>query len=182
MALSALLSLLAVVACFTLLIVIVSRMLLARRREQSSGHRDCAEDLLAGFDIEKYRPMARLLASEELAFLEAQPGYRPAISRQWKAERRRIFRLYLTELKGDFRALHAQARRLVANAGGDSQDLVTTLMRQRWFFLRATSQLEFRLAMVAIGIGQVDVGPLLELLETMRVDLTRRGLPQAAQS
>ena len=107
-------------------------------------------------------------------------GYNPAMGEQWKRERRRVFRLYFSELKLDFRRLHAEARVLVAQADADSADLVTILMRQRWQFLQATAGLEVRLALSALGIGTVDAAPLLALLEAMRTDLVRHGVPQAA--
>jgi len=117
-----------------------------------------------------------------LRFLESQPGYRREIGERWRKERRRIFRMYFAELKSDFRRLHAEARRLVAHADTDSAELVQILMRQRWTFLRATSSLELRLALAAMGIGQVDATPLLELLEAMRADLLRHGVPRVAFS
>ncbi len=124
--------------------------------------------------------MAGLLADDDLMFLQAQPGYRAAMGTRWKRERRRIFRLYLRELKNDFRRLHAQARELVAQSGADSADLVEVLMKQQITFSRATTALEFRLALEAMGIGKVDVAPFMQLIEAMRVDLARRTAPQPA--
>ena len=124
--------------------------------------------------------MAGLLADDDLMFLQAQPGYRASMGTRWKRERRRIFRLYLRELKNDFRRLHAQARELVAQSGADSADLVEVLMKQQITFSRATTALEFRLALEAMGIGKVDVAPFMQLIEAMRVDLARRTAPLPA--
>ena len=118
--------------------------------------------------------MATLLADDDLVFLQAQPGYRAAMGARWKRERRRLFRRYLYELKNDFRRLHRQAREMVAQSGVDSAGLVEVLMKQQMVFLRATSALEFRLALLALGIGKVDVVPLMQLIEAMRVDLAQR--------
>jgi len=93
---------------------------------------------------------------------------------RWKRERRRVFRLYLTDLKHDFWRLHAEARTLVAHSGADSSELVTVLMRQLWIFMRATTGLEMRLALQWAGIGKIDAAPLIELLEAMRADLAHR--------
>lgn len=124
--------------------------------------------------------MAALLADDDLAFLQAQPGYRAAIGARWKRERRRLFRLYLQELKSDFRGLHAQAREMIAQSGAESAGLVEVLLKQQMIFLRATVALEFRLALQAMGIGRVDVVPFMQLIEAMRVDLARRTAPLTA--
>ncbi|MDP9115302.1 MAG: hypothetical protein M3O20_16685 [Acidobacteriota bacterium] len=118
--------------------------------------------------------MARLLTDSDLLFLKAQPGYVAEIGARWKRERRRIFRLYLSELKGDFRRLHAQAREMVAHSGAESAGLVEVLMKQQIIFLRATMTLEFRLALQAMGIGKVDVSSFMRIVEAMRVDLAQR--------
>ena len=118
--------------------------------------------------------MAALLADDDLLFLQTQPGYRAHMGVRWKRERRRLFRWYLRELKNDFRRLHAQAREMVAQSGAESAGLVEVLMKQQMMFLRATTALEFRLALQAAGIGKVDVAPFLQLLERMRVDLAQR--------
>ena len=124
--------------------------------------------------------MAALLADEDLAFLQAQPGYRAQMGVRWKRERRRLFRWYLHELKNDFRRLHAQARELVAQSGAESAGLVEVLVKQQMMFLRATTALEFRLALQAMGIGKVDVAPFMQLIERMRVDLAQRTAPLTA--
>ncbi len=97
---------------------------------------------------------------------------------RWKRERRRIFRLYLAELKADFRRLHAQARELVAGSGADAAPLVEVLVKQQLTFATAIAALEFRLALQWIGIGHVDIAPLIQMVEAMRVDLAQRTAPQ----
>lgn len=82
------------------------------------------------FSLENYGSMNRLLAEEDLLFLRAQRGHRPEMDIRWRQERYRLFRLYLSELKLDFRRLHAKARALVAQSDAESADLVGVLMRQ----------------------------------------------------
>jgi len=123
--------------------------MLLRRRSAAA----LASDETVDFSLDRYQPMGRLMAEEALVFLKSQPGYRAEIGERWKRERRRIFRLYLAELKADFRRLHAHARELVAGSGADSAGLVDVLMKQQVTFLMATTALEFRLALEWIGIG-----------------------------
>ena len=151
--------------------------MLIRRRRANTVDDDGGS---IGFKLENYEPMESLLAEEDLMFLQSQPGYRPEMGARWKRERRRIFRLYLAELKRDFWRLHAQARNLVAHSDAGSPDLVTALLRQLWTFRWAMAGLQMRLALDWAGIGRVDAAPLLELVEAMRADLARRTTLHAA--
>jgi hypothetical protein len=162
------------VGSLTGLLWALTRMLL-RRRSAATLDSDETDD----FSLDRYQPMGRLMAEEDLVFLKSQPGYRAEMGARWKRERRRIFRLYLAELKADFRGLHAHARKLVAASGADSAGLVEVLMKQHFTFMMATTTLEVRLALQWIGGGRVDITPLIELVEAMRVDLAQRTAPHA---
>lgn len=163
------------VGSLTGLIWVLTRMILHRRSSAAS-----VSDETDGFSLNRYQPMGRLMDEEDLVFLKSQPGYRAEMGERWKRERRRIFRLYLAELKADFRRLHAQARELVAVSGADSSALVEVLMKQQFTFMMAIAALEIRLALHWAGIGRVDVTPLIQLVEAMRVDLSQRTAPHAA--
>ena len=152
------------------LIWVLTRMALRRRHVTSSWQDEDSGE----FSLDRYQPMARLLAEDDLLFLKSHPGYRPAMGARWQRERRRIFRQYLRELKSDFYRLHAQARRLVAHSGADSADLMEVLMKQQMTFFWATTALEFHLALQRVGLGKADIAPLLELLGAMRADLAQR--------
>ena len=162
------------VGSLILLLWVLTRMLLRRRSFATLD-----SDETDGFSLDRYQPMERLMTEEDLVFLKSQPGYRAEIGDRWKREGRQIFRLYLGELKTDFRRLHAHTRELVAASGADSSALAEVLMKQQVTFLMATTALEFRLALHWIGVGQVDITPLTELLEVMRVELAQRTAPHA---
>src|SRR5688572_20360045 len=74
------------------------------------------------FSVTRYRPMERLLSKEDFEFLASQPGYDPGMSRKLRAERRRIFRSYLRQLRIDFIRLHQVARLLVLYSPEDRPD------------------------------------------------------------
>ena len=162
------------VGSLILLLWVLTRMILHRRRSGAPSSDDTGS-----FSLDRYQPMGRLLAEEDLVFLKSQPGFRAEMGARWKRERRRIFRLYLAELKADFRGLHAHARELVAASGADSAPLLEVLMKQQFTFMMATTALEFRLALQWIGIGRVDITPLIQMVEAMRVDLSQRTAPHA---
>jgi hypothetical protein len=131
------------------------------------------------FSPDRYRPMERLLLAEEFQFLESQPGYTRKIGAEWKRGRRNIFRMYLNELKRDFRRLHARARALVAESDAESSVLVGVLIRQQFTFWRAIALVEVRLAFAGKELPQLDIRPVVELLRSMQLDLERLG-PQPA--
>ena len=95
------------------LLWVLTRIALRRRRNATT----LGSDEIAGFSLDRYQPMGRLMAKEDLVFLKSQPGYRAEMGQRWTRERRQIFRLYLAELKADFRRLHTHARELVARIG-----------------------------------------------------------------
>ncbi len=169
------------------LAVAVTRMWLGARTRSAerlgAGNDNAREESRGGsaepeFSFARYQVMERLLAPRDLAFLATQqslasrPG-KPAYAGNWKCESLRIFRMYLGELTNDFHALHGYARRLVAESHSESPELAAALVRQRAAFFRARLALEARLVLFAVGLGSVDVAPLLQMVEAMRLDLGR---------
>jgi hypothetical protein len=156
--------------------VAVARMWFGSREaaelERGSLHQngEVPQDLDLSFD--RYQVMERLLSPRDLQFLASQTGT-PAHVGNWKRESLRIFRLYLNELTSDFHALHSHARRLVAESHSESPELAAALVRQQAAFFRARLGLEARLMLFSLGVGRVDVAPLLHMVETMRLDLGR---------
>lgn len=130
-----------------------------------------------GFSLARYQPMTRLLEEDDFVFLASQPGYRPEIGAKLRRERRRIFRMYLRELAGDFHRLHAEARRMVAESHAENAELVSLLIRQQVTFWRAMAGVELRLAMEWTGLPGIDVRGLVEDIELMRLDLLRVAAP-----
>ncbi|HYK57797.1 MAG TPA: hypothetical protein VEV85_00070 [Bryobacteraceae bacterium] len=123
------------------------------------------------FSMERYAPMTRLLAGEDMQFLRKHACGK--IAARWDRARRRVFRQYLRDLSVDFHRLHAQARALVSESPEQYSDLVGMLMRQQVAFLRAMAGVELRLAFHAAGIGTVDVRRLIGVIDSMRLELER---------
>jgi hypothetical protein len=132
-----------------------------------------SKDELANFSLARYEPMMRLLNDDDLEFLKSQRGYRPEIGDKLRRERIQIFRLYLTDLSADFRALHAEIRQLVADSDAQHADLVGTLFRQQLTFWRAMIAIEFRLTTGNLGFANADIRSLVAAMEQMRADLAR---------
>ena len=64
--------------------------------------RNVDPEWLKNFSVSSYRPMERLLDEGDIRFLTEHPGYEPGMENRLRADRRRIFRLYLKNLGRDF--------------------------------------------------------------------------------
>ena len=125
------------------------------------------------FAPERYEPMMRLLADDDLAFLRRRTCPRSGIAARWDKTRRRVLRFYLNDLASDFRSLHGEARALVAESPEQFADLVGVLMRQQLVFWRAMAAVRIRLAFGALGMGVADVRQLIEAIEAMQLEIER---------
>jgi hypothetical protein len=88
----------------------------------------------------RYAVLSRLLSGKDITFLRTLPGYKPAIERKLRRDRRRIFRLYLKEMVGDYRQILRLARvRPLRDLGRVSDDATKRIMAQalrfRWQLL-----------------------------------------------
>ena len=148
----------------------LSRMLLRYRQadESGGGNLEAGAARADAIALDRYTILARLTSEDDAQFLQGLPGAGPGLAGRLRRERRSILRLYLRELAADFHCLHAEARRLVAEAPEEHVDLVGVLMRQQIAFWRNLAVLEARLTLAPLGLAQVDIRPLLETVEALR--------------
>jgi hypothetical protein len=135
----------------------------------SSGSAQVA-DLLSDEPLTtRYRPMERLLRESEWEYLRQQPGFSPAILRTMKAERRKLFRGYLSSLSSDFAAVCELLRILMVQSSVARPDLAIALGKFRLQYSVALVKIEFRLMAHAIGISsiQIDVSNLIRSLDEL---------------
>ena len=131
--------------------------------------RMCASaEWLANFSAEDYRPMERLLSESDFDFLRSQRGFSPQIARKLRAERRKIFRSYLSSLTCDFDRLHQTAKLCLIHSPQDRPELAVQLAKQKLAFGGALALVHIRLALHATGIGSIKLHGMLDSLETMR--------------
>src|SRR5258708_35764053 len=99
-----------------LAVVILAAISIAlfRRLASRLDAETCTAEWLDNFSTADYAPMRRLFDGKDFEFLASQPGYRPEIARQLRAERRDVLSGYLQFLIGDFNQLHATAKIMVA--------------------------------------------------------------------
>lgn len=153
----------------------VLRLLNYRSSKTQAG---VAAEQQVEFSPARYEPMARLMSDEDLRFLKAQPGFSPEIGKKFKRERRRIFRLYLQSLAGDFHRLHARARAVVASLPAENSILVGILLRQQVRFWYELAAVEMHLSLS--WTGALDPRPLLEAVGAMHAELSRLSAPTLA--
>ena len=125
------------------------------------------------FSLDRYRPMRRLLAETDFEFLGREGRVSPKIAKNLRAARRRIFRVYLSDLSRDFYRLHGAAKLMLLQAREDQPDLAAILVRQRVVFAFAMLAVEYRLLLHAVGLNSVDVSRLMGVVEGLRFQVVR---------
>lgn len=149
------------------------------RARSEFGAREWQDAL--SFSTDKYRPMERLLSREDADFLRNQPGFRPSMLKTLQRDRRRVFRAYLRDIRRDFDILYLAARQAVLLSDLEHSSLLHAVVRQRFVFYWALGMIELRLAAYSLGLGTVDVRPILDMAEAMReAALALRPIPAAA--
>jgi hypothetical protein len=119
----------------------------------------------------RYQPMFRLLSGEDADFLRRK-GRCPDIARQWERSQRRVVRLYLKELAGDFQILHRQARMLAAAAPEEFPYLLPLLFKQQFAFWRALIWIELRLSLGGAGLPRINPAALAGAFEAVRREIS----------
>jgi len=119
----------------------------------------------------RYRPMERLLSPEDERFLASQPGSNGKMVRRMRSERRRLFRAYLACLNTDFNRVSAALRLIMTHAAQYRPDLAGILYKQQALFAIGMLNVQWRLALHALGLGTVDVSGLVGAMEFMRLEL-----------
>jgi hypothetical protein len=116
-----------------------------------------------------YRPLHRLLHKTDWKYLAAQPGMTNARIRHFRAQRRKLFRQYLSSLVSDFGSLCFLVRALMVQSAVDRPDLHESLSRLRTAFYKAVVSIHFHLLIHAVGFSNVTIeaGELTRALEAL---------------
>ncbi|HUA61322.1 MAG TPA: hypothetical protein VML19_21350 [Verrucomicrobiae bacterium] len=120
---------------------------------------------------ERYRPMLRLLNEDDLAFLRAQPGYRPSMAAKLRAQRCQIFRTYLRSLDSDFKLLCAAIKTLIVQSHQDRPDLARALFRSQFRFAAGMWSARFKILFYRLGLASVDATGLVTIFDVTRARL-----------
>lgn len=128
-------------------------------------------DWIDELSTERYRPMMRLLDSEDLDFLRSQPGCTPKLLDCVRRQRVQVFRGYLRQLDTDFGRTCAALKLLMVQASCDRPDLASTLVRSQVAFAAGLLAVQVRLTFYSWGVGTPNVADLLKVFDRMRIEL-----------
>ncbi len=153
------------------------------RSEQSGRTTDGFDpEWFESFSAFRYLPMRRLLSGTDEAFLQRQNlGAKDSI-RQYRAERRQLFRLYLHDLQADFSRLSLGAKQAILNASEDQSDHVEALVRLEWQFRKSVWRAQGNLLLHACGWQPADVSGLIDVLQHFEFSLRETYLAQQQQN
>jgi hypothetical protein len=159
------------ISILTFLALALALPLLLRKVAASGGSLPLTTEWIDELSIERYRPMLRLLDGEDLDFLRSQPGFTPRMATKLRIQRCQIFRGYLRCLNADFGRVCAALKVMMLQSRNDRPDLATVLVRQQATFLCSMALVQFRLVLYRWGICGVDVTGLVQIFDTMRLEL-----------
>lgn len=127
---------------------------------------------------DRYRPMERLLAAPDAAFLKRQDGFSSDMSREFRARRRKLFRSYVRCLARDFTRIYSTLEMAIVESRQDRPDLVRLMLKQKARFVMAMFAIELQLAIHAWGVNRMDVERLVQSVRTLKGAWSLLALPQ----
>jgi hypothetical protein len=128
-------------------------------------------DAIPSINVERYRPMFRLLDEGDIRFLLSQPGGTPALIRRLRQQRCQLFRAYLSSLNRDFGVACQALVQIAAQSTSDRRDLLRALMVSRAKFSLGVFRVRCRLFFYRWDVGHEPVARLLRLFEGLQVEL-----------
>jgi hypothetical protein len=135
------------------------------RARQLSAAADCHAPMPVA---DRYRPMLRLLSTDDCALLSGNKR----LAKQFRTQRCAIFREYLRCLTKDYGRLLASVRVAMLRAGTDRPDLARALAVNKMRFIMTMCRIEFRLRLHEAGFGTVDVSGLVDAMDALRVQVS----------
>ena len=160
-----------ILASLVLLAVCGTLVCLFRRLSSPCSRLPVTAGWIEELSTERYRPMMRLLESEDLDFLRGQPGFTAHMASRLRAQRCRIFRGYLRCLSADFNRVIAALKLVLLQSHNDRPDLALLLIRQQFLFAAGIALVHVRMLLYRCGMCGVDVMPLVAIFDGMRLEL-----------
>lgn len=151
--------------------LVVAFLLLFLRLASRLDTEAATPEWLQDFSLERYAPMERLLDASDFDFLAARRPDRPQLAKQLLAERRGIFRQYLSLLVQDFNRLHFLAKLMLVHGAQDRPELGGELLRQQVRFYASVCVIRCKVSLYPIGWTAFDVPRLLHSLERIRTEI-----------
>ena len=106
---------------------------LSRTRESKAANREEVA-ALADSRLNRFAAMPKLVDQHEVVELSRQAGFDERLLRKLRTERRRAYRLYLSELVSEFRTIERAARDRAANDSGVHPDFAEAVFKAKLRF------------------------------------------------
>jgi hypothetical protein len=151
--------------------LILATVLVFRRLGSADRSLPVTAQWIDELSTDSYRPMARLLDSRDIEFLRSQAGYTRKMEAKLRAQRCQIFRGYLRCLDLDFKRVCTALKLVLVQSAQDRPDLSAVLVHHRIMFVSGLLAAHFRLFLYRWGICTVDVTPLVQIFDVMRIEL-----------
>ncbi len=136
-----------------------------RRLFLRHGAGQIGPDWLLEFSADRYAILGRMLAGDDYDWILRQTGGDRQLCRELRSSRRKAFRRYLSELSRDFKRLELASKMIVVESPQDESDLARFLFRQAIVFRFQLLEVHLRLALSPFRPGNIDVRPLLTLVQ-----------------
>ena len=159
------------VATATILLLSLAVLFLVRRLGSDHPVLPVTTDWLSELSADRYRPMLRILEETDFQFLRSQKGFTSEMAMQLRRQRVHTFYEYLRLLRADFERVAVALRVILAHSAYDRPELAALLFQRRMTFTCALIGIHFRLVLFRLGLARVDVSPLLQLFDGMRLEL-----------
>ncbi len=128
-------------------------------------------DWIDELSVERYMPMLRLLAEDDIRFLKRQPGCTPRMTARFRAQRFCIVKSYLRHMQTDFDRLCAALKIVITQSQQDRPELASSLIRSQVAFAWGMALVRSRALLYRWGLGGVEVAGLVKVFEGMRLQL-----------
>jgi len=129
---------------------------------------------ISELSLDRYRPMLRLLETEDLEFLRNQPGFSPSMVAQLRVQRCQVFRGYLRCLKADFARMCLALKLVLVQSENDRPELTANLLHQQFLFALTMLGVQFRVWLYRWGLAGVDASGLIRIFDSIRIELQDR--------
>ncbi len=145
--------------------------LLARSAALRTAELPVTTDWIDDLSVERYMPMLRLLAEDDIRSLNEHPGCTPRMVARFRAQRCRAVRGYLRLMQADFGRVCTALKVVMAQSQQDRPDLASSLIRSQITFACGMAAVQFRLLLYRWGLGRVEVAGLVKVFEGLRLQL-----------
>ena len=151
--------------------ILAAAVALVYRRLSAPTSLPVTAEWIDELSVERYQPMKRLLSGDDLQFLRQQSDFTAQKAAEFRRERCRIFQSYLRCLHSDFQRVSMALKIIMVQSRYDRPDLAQLLIRSQRAFVLELMLVHGRMLLYRWGLASVEVGGLLKLFDTARLEL-----------